>query len=247
VSTSPHPDPKAEPVRIGSSTALTALPPRDASVLVRTVRDRLRMAIILTEIPPGARLNQVQVAERLGVSRMPVRAAAADLVVEGLLDNLPTGGYVVRALSESDVRRAYEVREALEAQAARDVASSAPEADIDGLFEILDRHAALGGVNDTAELLALDRAFHGMILDATDNPYFGRAMVPLWSVVERAMVGMLRDVPDMFDRAWQQHRRIAEALRAGDADGAERLTREHLGHAADALAAVYHAGDETSG
>lgn len=210
------------------SSSLSALPPRDSNALVRSVRDRLRMAIVLEELPSGARLNQVQVAEQLGVSRMPVRVAAADLVGEGLLEHLPTGGVAVRSLSIRDVEDAYKVREALEAQAVREVALARPEAGLNELSAILDRHEELHGVNDTRTLLELDRAFHGTILDSTDNPYFSRAMVPMWSVVERAMVGMLRTVPDMFGLAWRQHRAIAEAIAAGDADLAERLVREHI-------------------
>ena len=209
-------------------SALAAIPPRDTSALVRTVRDRLRHAIVLEEIPAGVRLNQVQVAEQLGVSRMPVRAATADLVSEGLLEPLASGGVAVRKLSKRGVQAAYEVREALEAQAARDVALAQPACGLDEIFEILRRHDALGGSNDTTALLELDRAFHGAILQATDNPYFRRAMVPMRAVVERAMVGMLRTVPEMFDLAWRQHHDIVEALAAGNADTAERLTREHI-------------------
>ncbi|BBZ01737.1 GntR family transcriptional regulator [Mycolicibacterium chitae] len=219
-----------------SFSALSALPPRDSNALVTSVRDRLRMAIVLEEIPAGVRLNQVRVAEQLGVSRMPVRAASADLVVEGLLEPLPTGGVAVRSLSRRDVEEASKVREALEAQAAREVALARPEEGLKAIFAVLDRHEALGGVNDTRLLLELDRSFHWAVLDATDNPYFRRAMVPMWSVVERSMVGVLRKVPDMFDLAWKQHREIAEALAAGDADLAEQRARDHIRYAAPKLA-----------
>jgi len=214
--------------KAASFAALSALPPRDSSALARSVRDRLRRAIVLEELPPGVRLNQVMVAQQLGVSRMPVRVAAADLVVEGLLEPLPTGGVAVKALSRGDVENAYRVREALEAQAVREVASTRPPHGLAELSAVLDRHEGLGGVNDTERLLELDRAFHWAILDATDNPYFSRAMVPMWSVVERAMVGMLRTVPEMFDLAWKEHRLIAEAIADGDADLAEQRTRNHI-------------------
>lgn len=216
-------------------SSLSALPPRDSGALARSVRDRLRMAIVLEELKPGTRLNQVQVAEQLGVSRMPVRVAAADLVGEGLLEPLPTGGVAVCTLSTRDVEAAYKVREALEAQAVREVALLRPEAGLKQLFAILKRHEELGGVNDTRTLLELDRAFHWTILESTDNLYFSRAMVPMWSVVERAMAGMLRTVPDMFDLAWRQHREIAEALAAGDADLAEWRAREHIRNSATKL------------
>jgi DNA-binding GntR family transcriptional regulator len=211
-----------------SFAALSALPPRDSSALANSVRDRLRRAIVLEELPAGVRLNQVMVAQQLGVSRMPVRVAAADLVVEGLLEPLPTGGVAVKALSRGDVEAAYKVREALEAQAVREVALARPPHGLSELSAVLDRHEELGGVNDTERLLELDRAFHWTILNATDNPYFSRAMVPMWSVVERAMVGMLRTVPEMFDLAWKEHRHIAEAIADGDADLAEQRVRNHI-------------------
>jgi DNA-binding GntR family transcriptional regulator len=222
----------------GDAPVLSALPPRDASALVRTVRDRLRLAITLQELPPGTRLNQVRVAEQLGVSRMPVRTAIADLITEGLLEPLPNGGVAVRALTERDVREVYEVRTALEAQAVRRVARLRPPGGLEQISAILERHARLGGVNDAAALLELDRDFHMVILDATENMYFRRAMVPIWSIVERAMVGMLRSIPTMFERAWEQHAEIAEALHAGDARLAESRMRSHLEYSAAQLAAV---------
>jgi len=227
----------------GSMTALSSLPPRDTSVLVRTVRDRLRQAIIFGELEPGSRLNQVQVAEQLGVSRMPVRAASAGLVTEGLLKPLPAGGVAVQHLTKKDVPQAYRVREALEVQAVLDVVTHGQSAAIDRLFAILARHAELGGINDIYTLAVLDREFHASILEATGNPFFARAMVPMWSVVERAMVGMLKNVPDMFILAWKQHRAIAEALRAGEAGLAETHVRQHLRDAASRLIAV---SDETT-
>jgi DNA-binding GntR family transcriptional regulator len=222
----------------GDGRALSALPPRDASALVRTVRDRLRLAITLQEIPPGTRLNQVQVAAQLGVSRMPVRTAIADLITEGLLEPLRNGGAAVRSLTDRDVREVYEVRTALEAQAVLDVAQRRPPAGLEQIAAILDRHARLGGANDAAALLELDREFHMTILDATENAYFRRAMVPIWFVVERAMVGMLRSIPTMFERAWEQHAEIAEALHAGDARLAEARLRSHLEYSVAQLATV---------
>lgn len=214
--------------RFHAAPALTALPSRDSSALVHEVRDRLRKAILFGEIPSGARLNQVQVAEQLRVSRMPVRVAAADLVAEGLLEHIPSGGVAVRPLTKEDVLQAYEVREALESTAGRSAADGHHEASIDVMFDVLDRHASLSGALDVEELTVLDREFHRTLLEATANPYFTRAMVPMWSVVERSMIIMLQRIPDMFTLAWEQHRGIAEALRTGDADLVEARVREHL-------------------
>jgi DNA-binding GntR family transcriptional regulator len=220
--------------RPSDESALSALPPRDTTALVRMVRDRLRTAITFGELAPGTRLNQVQVASQLGVSRMPVRYAVADLQAEGLLDPLPSGGAVVRALTQRDMRDVYEVRTALEAQAARHVAERTE--DLEEIFAVLEDHAALGGTSAPAALLELDRRFHMAILDASGNPSLRRAMLPIWSVVERAMVGMLVTIPEMFVRAWKEHAAIADALRAGDPELAEALMRRHLEFAAAQLA-----------
>jgi DNA-binding GntR family transcriptional regulator len=217
-------------------SALSELPPRDTTALVRMVRDRLRAAITFGEIEPGTRLNQVQVAQQLGVSRMPVRQAVADLQAEGLLDPLPSGGVVVRALTHDDMLGVYEVRAALECQAVRHVADRSSS--LDAVFAVLDDHAALAGARDPVTLLELDRRFHMAILDSTGNSSFRRAILPTWSVVERAMVGMLVSIPEMFERAWDEHAGIADAIRLGDADLAEARMRNHLEFSAAQLARV---------
>jgi DNA-binding GntR family transcriptional regulator len=228
---------------VGAS-ALRELPPRDTSALVHEVRDRLRLAITFEEIPSGTRLNQVQVANQLGVSRMPVRTAIADLMAEGILEAIPSGGVAVRSLSERDLREVYEVRESLEAQAVRHVAQRRPTQGLDRISAVLEKHLRLDGANDTVALLALDREFHMAILDATGNAHFRRAMVPIWSVVERAMSRMLRRVPDMSEHAWEQHAAIAEALRAGDVEMAETRLRTHLEYAIGELTPLMTGPDQ---
>lgn len=215
------------------TSALEQLPPRDTTTLVRTVRDRLRLAIALAEIPPG-KLNQVQVARQLGVSRMPIRAAIPDLVAEGLLETLPGGGVAVRPLTETDVRQVYDVRLAIESGSVRRAAEHASDWDLRQIQKIVDRHGAAFTSYDSGELLAADREFHMAILSATQNQHFQRAIVPVWSIVERAMVSVLHGT-NVFDSAWTEHADIARALHARDADAAEAAVRQHLDNAADKL------------
>lgn len=218
----------------GTGSALASLPPRDTNALVNTVRDRLRMAIALEEIPGGSKLNQVQVAKQLGVSRMPVRAAVTELVAEGLLELVPGGGVAVVKLTEQDVRDVYEVRAALETTAARHVAQRQPASGLDQIERIVKEHHPHVATYDAAELLESDRAFHMAILGATDNDYFQRAITPMWSTVERAMVGSLH-ITEVFTTAWDEHAKIAEALRTGDPDLAEERLRQHLDGAVEHL------------
>lgn len=227
-----------------ANQALQELPPRDTTALVRTVRDRLRLAIAQREIPEGTRLNQVQVATQLGVSRMPVRTAITDLIAEGLLVPMASGGVMVRTLTEQDIRNVYEVRLALESQAVRHVAETKPKDGLARIQRVIADHRPQVRDYDATELLAADREFHTTLLDATENEYFRRSIVPVWSVVERAMFGAL-SIPDLVPRAWKEHEEIAKALRAGDPDRAERAMRRHLQHAAEDLARAIrgHSGE----
>ncbi|MBN9743434.1 GntR family transcriptional regulator [Amycolatopsis sp. A1MSW2902] len=216
-----------------AASALEQLPPRDSTALVRTVRDRLRLAIALEQIPTG-KLNQVQVAKQLGVSRMPIRAAIPELVAEGLLEPLAGGGVAVRELTASDVRQVYDVRLALEAKAVRIVAERGTDKDVRRVQKVVDRHLPVFATYDTADLLAADREFHMSILTATDNVHFQRAIVPVWSIVERAMVSVMH-IRHVFDSAWNEHAEVARALVDRDPDAAEAAMLQHLSSAADKL------------
>ena len=80
---------------------------------------RLREMILAGELPGGARIAELTLVERIGVSRTPVRAALMRLEQEGLLEGLPNGGYAVRTFSERDVSDAIEMRGTVEGLAAR--------------------------------------------------------------------------------------------------------------------------------
>src|SRR5215471_20409432 len=80
---------------------------------------RLRELILTGEFEPGERLSELPLVERIGVSRTPLRLAFAALEHEGLLTNLPGGGYAVREFTTDDIRDAIELRGVLEGTAAR--------------------------------------------------------------------------------------------------------------------------------
>src|SRR6186713_1438733 len=80
---------------------------------------RLREMILAGELPGGARIAELALVEKLGVSRTPIRAALMRLEQEGLLEALPNGGYAVRSFSQQDVSEAIELRGTLEGLSAR--------------------------------------------------------------------------------------------------------------------------------
>ena len=216
---------------------LQPLPPRERSQLVATVTDALREAIIHERLPTGSRLNQVQIAENLNVSRMPVREAIAALISEGLVEPLPTTGVVVKPLSREDVQDVYKVRIALETEAARTVIEDRAATGANRLQAVLSSHKLSSPHSETPQLLEVDREFHRARLDSTGNPYFVRALVPVWSVVERAMYTVLQ-VPEIISSVWEEHEAIAQAIADRDAVAAEMRIRQHLGHGAAAISSL---------
>ncbi|MGQ4596391.1 FCD domain-containing protein [Nocardia sp. R6R-6] len=198
---------------------------------------RLRSAIILNEIPPGTRLIQTSLATQLAVSRMPVRDAINDLISEGLVESLPGGGATVSTLSVADMRAVYAVRSPLEVEAVR-WAAATPGLDLSAMDAVLERklevsQAGVPGLS-TEELWDLDRDFHWAIYAATRNRFLLAALAPVWSQISRIMFAV-HSIPDYSEVAWREHEAIAQAIRDGDVDLAESLTREHLSQAANTL------------
>lgn len=103
------------------------------------MRDEIRERIINGEYAPGARIIEREIAAELGVSRIPIRESLRMLEMEGFVEVLPRKGVVVKQLSQNDVVKLFEVREALAVLAVRLAASNASDADITRLRKLLER------------------------------------------------------------------------------------------------------------
>lgn len=208
----------------------------DASAVRRAVLERLRQAIRVGELPGGTRLLQTQLAEQLGVSRMPVRDAIGDLVAEGLATSTPTGGAVVSTLTPEDMRDVYAVRACLEEEAIRIVAANPPPGIVDQLQGIVQRAQPLVESVAAEQAMVLDRDFHWAIYRAADNRFLEMALTPMWAQVERIMHAILA-MPQYLPIVWEEHQTIVDAIAAGDPEGAAVMTLGHVRQAADRLIA----------
>lgn len=207
----------------------------DAAAVRRAVLERLRSEIRVGALPGGTRLRQTQLAERLGVSRMPVRDAIGDLVAEGLAVSKSSGGAFVSELTREDMYDVYSVRAALEVHAVETAcASGSVEKLVSELRAILaeaEPHIAGGQLERLTEL---DKAFHWAIYRSTENRFIEVAMTPMWAQVDRIMYAVLK-LPDYMPTAWGEHAAIAEAIEAGDAKRASKVMHVHVTNAADRL------------
>ena len=199
---------------------------REASKAER-VYGSLRRRIRELSLPPGAPLRKEEIALELGVSRAPVSEAIARLAEEGLVEVFPQHGSFVAPIRAADVRESLFIRTALETEAARRLAPVADSA----LFAALDDNlAAQGeaiGEGDLARFSDLDEALHAAIFAATETPRALRLLDSARAPVDR-MRRLALPGPGRPQDTLDEHRRLVEALRTGDAEFAAAAMRVHL-------------------
>lgn len=199
-----------------------------AQPLTERVAERLRAAIVSGQIAPGARLSVPDIARRLNVSRTPAREGLLMLEREGLVVPHPTSGVTVLMGDRQDMIDLFDLREGLEAIAARRAAERSPGI-VAALESIVDRHEEAVALKDRAAHLECDRAFHRTIREATGNRRLSRQLLQ----IEQQLVVLNRILTDK--PGWRgtavirDHRRIAKAIGSGDPDAAENAIRQHIG------------------
>ena len=199
------------------------------------VRDAIRQLVIGGELRPGDRLVERRLAERLGVSRVPVREALRQLVHEGFAEERTTGGMAVRHLGAGEVETLFEVRAALEELVCRRLVEGPAEA-LDEAADLVDRARAAVRRGDTREAVALNAAFHAALVAAAGSGVLTAVMEP----VAGRMQWLLSQHDDVASIV-AEHGQILRALRERDLSEALRLTAEHL--VTSRVAARTHGGD----
>ncbi len=183
------------------------------------VADALREAIFEGRLVSGTPLKQLELAERFGVSAVPVREAFQKLVAEGLAITHRNRGVIVAPMSESNLRDIAELRGLLEAHALRRSAPNLTEVDLREAEQTLRRARA---AKEKGEQASLHWRFHRILYGKADR-------VRLLAQIDSLFVNMNRYVMPMWHEAWlsadweDSHLAIIVALRAKDVDGATRL------------------------
>lgn len=203
-----------------------------------TLRERalqaLRGAITSGQYRPGDHLGEVELANRLGISRGTVREALRHLEQEGLVTAGNRGMLRVNKLSASQIRGLYRVRAALEGLAVTTIIQS-PDRDtaVAALRDALDRLADAG--TDLPEQVESDLGFHLLLCRLADNPM----LVESWQHLEgRIRVAIMSHSSDQLPRIMSRdrHSPIVDAIEAGDAAAARAVVEEHMQVAADLYA-----------
>jgi DNA-binding GntR family transcriptional regulator len=186
----------------------------------------LRRLLVTGELAPGTPVRQEAVAERLGVSRVPVREALKVLEGEGHIVYLPHRGYVVAELSVADLTEVYRLRELLEAEAVR-VAVPRLDDDTVAAIELAAREVdAAGRRGDLAGMTAHNREFHFLLFDAAGLPRLSRTLRQLWDATDVYRAVYFAG-PGNRARVKHDHADLVAALRARDARRAVAVQKAH--------------------
>jgi DNA-binding GntR family transcriptional regulator len=205
----------------------------------------IRRSILDGALRPGERIVEQQLAERLNVSRTPVREALLKLERENLVARIGRG-MAVRRYSSDEVRDIYNLRAHLESFGARLAAERITEAELNALTQIQDDMEREGFDTGHAELIrALSRdnqRFHALVVRAARNAPLDRCFVQVFQMplLYKAYVYFDEDRKRRSDR---DHRKLIEMLRARDGAAAEEHWRRHLRRGGDVLAQHLAAGE----
>lgn len=199
----------------------------------------IRELILSGELKPGDRISELSAVDRFGISRTPIRMALVRLEEEGLLEAIPSGGFAVKAFSETDIHDAIEVRGTLEGLAVRLAAERGISASLLselhsclGKLDALVGHATLT-MDDFADYVALNARFHSLLVAAAESPVLTRQIervvnLPFASASGFVMVqAALPETRYILTVAQDQHRCVLRAIEEREGARAEALMCEH--------------------
>lgn len=213
----------------------------DDASLSQTVKAQLRLRELIVggELPPGQRIAEVALVERIGASRTPIRAALHRLADEGLLEALPGGGFVVKHFSESDIHDAIELRGTLEGLAARLAAergaSSLLLAQARECVAAIDRMLAAPALDEAAfaDYAAHNARFHDLLAAMSGSALLQRQLDRVTALPFAGPNAFVLAVAEGTRSresllvAQAQHRAVVDAIAAREGARAEALMREH--------------------
>jgi DNA-binding GntR family transcriptional regulator len=220
--------------------------PPERRGLTEQVADSIRQAIFSGSFELGDRLNEADIADRLRVSRGPVREALAQLKQEGIVTMSWHRGAYIMELSPADVSELYSLRTVLEVFAIRQAAMVATAADLKAMQAVLAAMSKPGDADQSDfDMIQLDITFHDELYQAAHHDRLGTA----WSSIRSQVLFSLlvkRHTSNEYYRELviAEHQQLFDLVSSRDADACEAAIREHISATYDRLAASFRdAGD----
>lgn len=202
----------------------------DKQSLTSKVYDHIRNGILDGSYKDGDYLVETRLAEKLQVSRTPIREALKQLELEGLVLSMPNRGVVVQAISENDIDDIYIIRQMLEGLAAYWAAQRRTQEQLDALAEKVDLMDFYTGRGGAAQLSRLDNEFHELIYRACASRMLSHILASLHQNTRRARTSSLT-IPSRPNDSLKEHRAVFAAIEAGDPEAAKDAMEKHVKNA----------------
>ena len=191
------------------------------------VFNTLRRAILKGELKPGERLMEIALADKLGVSRTPIREAIRKLELEGLVVMAPRKGAKVASITERDLNDVLEVRKGMEVLAISLACKRITGEELEKLESIERSFQSLIESGNLTELAEMDVKFHDTIYQATNNQRLEQLLNNLREQMYRYRMEYLKDIAVRRTLA-EEHKAICEALRGRDESKAQNYVSVHI-------------------
>ncbi|MGI5872679.1 MAG: GntR family transcriptional regulator [Bacillota bacterium] len=187
----------------------------------------LRKAILRGDLKPDERLMEIKLAERMGVSRTPIREAIRLLQMEGLVVNIPRKGAHVAKITEKDLRDVLEVRGGLENMAVQLASRRITEKQYEELVEAARKFEEAVEKESLIPIAEADEQFHALIYEATDNRRLVQMLNNIRDQMYRYRVEYLKD-EDSRKLLVEEHRHLCEVLKEKKGDEAAEIMKLHI-------------------
>lgn len=191
------------------------------------VFNTLRQAILKGELKPGERLMEIQLAQRLGVSRTPIREAIRKLELEGLVTMVPRKGAEVAQITEKSLRDVLEVRGALEELTIQLACNKMNDKVLADLYEKHNAFKYAIETKDSTKIAECDVDFHDVIYQATQNEKLIQILNNLREQMYRYRMEYIKD-PKTHKRLIEEHEEIIRTLKENDIEGGKIVIRTHI-------------------
>ena len=215
---------KAKDIQISKDDQLAAETPR---LLSEITYERIKEAIRNGELEPGQPLSETKLSKMLGISRTPVREAIQQLAQEGLVQIIPGRAITVASLSVQEVMNVVHVRSILEPEVARLAAASISPDNLENLRTVIQEMEETVDNENRATWAKADNRFHEILSGACPNKLLGEMVIQ----VRNRISYLSTDTQTNHNRlltCTQEHRRVADAIIAGDPQAAEEAMRDHI-------------------
>lgn len=195
--------------------------------LTSTIFEKIREDILIGKYVTGEKIVEAKLAEEFGVSRTPVREALKQLELDGLVDNIPNRGVMVKGISKQDIDDIFTIRVAIEGIAVKWAIERMDDSDLEKLKEIFELMEFYTFKKDLDKIAELNTKFHEVIYNATKSRYLEHVLKDFQFFMKTTRYKSLRS-PGRMESALDEHREVLSAFKDKDIDRAVKAILAHV-------------------